>query len=242
MAVSYHDHPFRFFDLPLEIRNDIYTRMVYFDYYFDITLAPKGRLQHYIGRPSDHRAGIYNRYQEFISFFTISRQFRDEALPIFWHGNEFKISNSINFASKSELSEPLDRVETALSFIPLSGKMHIAKIRVRVLCTVFVKKPGGSQKNGEYDTDLGVTIEGLMNLMPNLQRLDISFFCEFERKDCPGLETTSAVWKGAAGSLLEFLHPMRFLEAIDPPQPFMHIGGSVACRPLRAAKEQGTRV
>ena len=43
MAVSYHDRPFRFFDLPREIRNDIYTRMTsFYDDFPMITLAPKG--------------------------------------------------------------------------------------------------------------------------------------------------------------------------------------------------------
>ena len=244
MAVSYHDRPFRFFDLPREIRNDIYTRMTsFYDDFSMITLGPKGRLPNYIGKPSDHRAGLYKRYQEFVSLFTISRQFRDEALPIFWQGNEFDVSfEEFNVASKPELPEPLDQVNTVLGFIPLSGKMYITRIRVRVLCTVFVKKPGGSQKNAEYDTDLGVTIEALLEMMPKLQRLDISFFCEFERKNYPGRETTTAVLEGAAGSLLEFLYPIQILEAIDPTPPMIDIGGNVAGRPVRAAKEQGTRV
>ena len=244
MAVSYHDRPFRFFDLPREIRNDIYTRMTsFYDDYPTITLAPKGRLRNSIGKPSDYRAGLYKRYREFVSLFTISRQFCDEALPIFWQGNEFSVSFvDINAASKPELSEPLDQVTTMLGFIPPSGKMYITRIRVRVLCTVFVKKPGGNQKNAEYDTDLGVTIEALLEMMPKLQRLDISFFCEFERKNYPGWETTTAVLEGAARSLLEFSYPIQILESIDMPKPMMSIGGSVAGRPVRAAKEQGTRV
>ena len=243
MAVSYHDRPFRFFDLPREIRNDIYTRITsFYDDFSMITLCPKGRLPNWMCKPSDHRAGLYKRYQDLVSLFTISRQFRDEALPIFWQVNDFDVSKEINVASKPELPKPLDQVNTELGFIPLSGKMHITRIRVRVLCTVFVKKPGGSQKNAEYDTDLGVTIRALLEMMPKLQRLDISFFCEFERKNYPGWETTTAVLEGAAGSLLEFLYPIQTLEAIDPPMPMKYIGGSVAGRPVRAAKEQGTRV
>ncbi len=92
MAVSYHDRPFRFFDLPREIRNDIYTRMTFFyDDFSMITLAPKGRLPNSIGKPSDYRAGLYKRYQEFVSLFTISRQFRDRPgsgqSPIFLSGS-----------------------------------------------------------------------------------------------------------------------------------------------------------
>ena len=131
--------------------------------------------------------------------------------------------------------------EDLLGFIPLSGKMYITRIRVCVLCTMFVKKPGGSQKNAEYDTDLGVTIEALLEMMPKLQRLDISFFCEFERKNYPGWETTTAVLEGTTGSLLEFLYPIQIHDFTDPPKPKMHIGGNVAGRPIRAAKEQGTR-
>ena len=114
MAVSYHDRPFRFFDLPREIRDDIYTRMTFFyDDFPMITLAPKGRLPNWIGKPSDHRAGLYKRYQEFVSLFTISRQFRDEALPIFWQGNDFDVPLPvINAASKPGLPEPPDQVNT----------------------------------------------------------------------------------------------------------------------------------
>ena len=241
MPVSYHDRPFRFFDLPREIRNDIHTRMTsFYDDSSMIVLVPKGRLPNWMGKPSDHRCGLYKRYQEFVSLFTISRQFRDEALPIFWQVNEFDVSfNIINAASKPELPEALDQVNAVLGFIPLSGKMYITRISVRALCTVFVKKPGGSQKNAEYDTDLGVTIEALLEMMPKLQRLDISFFCEFERDNYPGRETTTAVFEGAAGNHLEFLSSLQVLELKDP---LMNIGGSVAGRPVRAAKEQGTRV
>ena len=206
-----------------------------------ITLAPKGRLPNWIGEPSDHRAGLYKRYQEFVSLFTISRQFRDEALPIFWQGNDFDVSlPDINAASKPGLPEPLGQVNTVLGFIPPSGKMYITRIRLCVRCTVFVKKPGGSQK--EYDTDLGVTIEALLEMMPKLQRLDISFHCQIERKNYPGWATTTAVLEGAAGSLLEFLSTMKMYDCTDPPKPKIHIHGNVAGRPVRAAKEQGTRV
>ncbi|MCJ1273884.1 hypothetical protein MMC21_001677 [Puttea exsequens] len=139
MAVSVSDHnrPFRFFDLPREIRNDIYTRTMYFHDDRYIILAPKGRLPNYIWKPGDYRAGLYSRYQEFVSHFTILRQFRDEALPIFWRGNIFQVLEDVDLASTPELP---DRINTALGFIRLSGKMYIV---------VFVKKPGGSKKNGE---------------------------------------------------------------------------------------------
>ena len=119
--------------------------------------------------------------------------------------------------------------------------MYITRIRVCVLCTMFVKKPGSSQMNAEYDTDLGVTIEALLEMMPKLQMLDINFFCEFERKNYPGWETTTAVLEGAAQSLLDFLYPIQIHEFIDMPKPMMSIGGNVAGRPVRAAKEQRTR-
>ena len=198
-----------------------------------ITLAPKGRLPNWIGKPSDHRAGLYKRYQEFVSLFTISRQFRDEALPIFWQGNDFDVRlPDINSAPQPGLPE----VNTVLGFIPLSGKMYITRIRVSVRCTFFV------MKNAGYDTDLGITIEALLEMMPRLQRLDISFHCKIEEKNYPGWETTTAVLEGAAGSLLEFLSSMKIHDYTDPPNPKIHIWGNVVGRPVRAAKEQGTRV
>ena len=79
-------------------------------------------------------------------------------------------------------------------------------------------------------------------MMPNLQRLDISFSCSVKREDYPGWEKTDAVLKNAAGSLLEFLYPMRCFETYDEPKPIILIPGDVAGRPVRAAKEQETCV
>lgn len=240
MAVSDHSRPFRFFNLPREIRDDIYTCTMYFhDDFPCIILAPKGRVPSFYGEPSDHRAGLYKRYQEFVSLLTLSRQFRDEALPIFWQGNMFQVRKRINLASTPELQ---DWDDTVLGFIGPSGKMCIARISVPIDCTAFVTKPGGSEKNGEYVTDLGITIERLLEMMPNLQRLEISFGCNVKREDYPGWEKTDAVLKKAAGSLLEFLRPMQRIESSEPPKLVRYLMGGVAGRPIRALKEQETHV
>ena len=240
IAASNHDCPYGFFDLPREIRDDIYTRIMYYrsgrSY---ITLAPKGRVPMSIGEPSDHRARLYKDYQEFVNFLTISRQFRDEALPIFWRGNKFDVFSFFSLTSTPEL---VGNVDTALDFIASSGKINIASIKIHVLCTVFVEQPGGSKKNGEYDTDLGITIKGLLDMMPNLQRLDLTFSCSVEREDYPGEEKTDAVLQKAAGSLLEFVHDWDCYESSETPKLIIHLFGHVCSRPIRAPTEQETGV
>jgi len=238
VAVSTHNPPFRFFDLPREIRDGIYTRTMYFHDDSYIILVPKGKVPNYIGRPRDFRVRLYRRYQEFVSFFTISRQFCDEALPIFWQGNNFEVFGFISLASTPELP---DRAHTALDFVGLSGKMCIARISVEILYAVFVKKPGRGQKNSEYDTDLGITIKELLEMMPNLQRLDARLACSIHKNDYPGYEQTTTMLKKAAGSHLDFLSSVNFLEMQDEPKPVITLAGNVSGRPIRAAKEQGTR-
>ena len=122
------------------------------------------------------------------------------------------------------------------------GKIYIARISVPLLCTVFVKKPEGCKKNGEDDTDLGITIKGLLAMMPDLQLLDSTFKCSVEREDYPGEDKADAVLRNAAGSLREFLHPMQCLESSEPPKLVRTLFGNIAGRPVRAPKEQETRV
>ncbi|KAL8814894.1 MAG: hypothetical protein Q9191_008506, partial [Dirinaria sp. TL-2023a] len=240
MAASGNDRPYGFFDLPREIRDDIYTRIMSFHNVTSyITLAPKGKLPTYMCKPSDHRAGMYKQYQEFVNFFTISRHFRDEALPIFWQRNRFEISRSFSLISMPRL---LDKADTTLDYIGPSGKIHITSIEIHLLCTVFVKQPRGSKKNREFDTDLGITIKGLLDMMPNLQSLRLPFSCSVEREDYPGEDKTHAVLEEAAASLLDFLHPMECFESSDPPKLVIYLFGSVVGRPVRAPTDQETVV
>ena len=229
MTLPDHNRPFRFFDLPREIRDEIYTLYSYTELH--IPLGPKGTVSKYIGKPSDHRARLYKRYQECVSLFTISRQFRHEALPLFWQRNDFRLFGSFGDAS-------LNQAETAMDYIGRSGKRHIANVHVNISCTVSVRKPGGSEKNGEYDTDLGTTVKGVLDILPNLKRLEIDLSCHVDREQYPGVEITEAVLQKAAGDLLEFLHPMQCFESSEKPKLVIDLFGNVAGRPIRSPKEQ----
>ena len=230
MATSGHDRPYGFFDLPREIRDDVYSRtMSFHNDILTIILAPKGKLPHLPHKQSlDRRAGLYKQYREFVNLLTISRQFRAEALPIFWQGNSFRVSRFFSLTSTPEL---LEEADTALNFIGPSGKTHIAKLKIPLLCTVFVKQP-----RGEYDTDLGVTIKGLLDMMPSLQTLELPFWCSVKSKDYPGEEKTDAVLQKAAGSLLEFSRPVQCSESSEPPKLMTELFGNITGRPVHAPK------
>ena len=154
----------------------------------------------------------------------ISRRFREEVLNTFWGRDVFKVLGFISLASSSELP---DYVDTSLDFIGFSGRLRIARISVPVWCTVFGKKPGSSEEGHQYDTDLSITIQKQLELMPNLQRLHLNFTCSIQQgRYHLGLSELMDVMKKAAGTFLEFLYPIQWLGSLE---------GHVAGRPIRTA-------
>ncbi|KAK4695360.1 hypothetical protein P7C71_g2382, partial [Lecanoromycetidae sp. Uapishka_2] len=135
-----------------------------------------------------------------------------------------------------------DEVVTTLDFIGHPGKMCITRLYVPILCTVFVKKAEGSKKEGEHVTDLGITIKRLLDILPNLEMLDMSFWCSVKREDYPGEEKTGAVLEKALEGLLEFSWPMGCAQSSDPPKLVIGLFGRIHGRPLRTAKEQKTHI
>ena len=238
MNSSNHNRSFVFFDLPREIRDDIYRRIMHFhDREPSILLAPRGMVPSFLGKPSEYRAELYGRYQAFVTLLTVSRRFHNEALPVFWQINTFRVSRFFSLASSSELRH---QSYTSLNFIGASGLRNIANVRISVLCTVFIQSPHNNGRSSEYGTDLGTTIKGLLDMMPNLQRLDMQFTCKVERKDYPGEEKTHVVLEKAAGRLLEFVYPMQCFESSEPPKLTRTLLGNVTGRPIRALKKQET--
>ena len=240
MEASNKNRSLEFFKLPREIRDDIYSRIVLHQGdHPSIILAPRGGFAGWFGRPKETRTALYKQYQEFVSLFTVSRQFYDEALPIFWQQNTFSINRSFSLSSTFEASEDSD---TTINYIGPSGKLHIANVSINVLCTVFVERSESSEQKGEHATDLGVTIKGLLDMMPNLQSLDLQIDCKVKREEFPGEVETEVVLKKAAEALLESRSGLSCFQSTDPPKLVITLFGDIKGRPIREAREQAVGV
>ena len=219
-----------FFDLHWEIRDEIYSRAMYFPDDHFLCLAPRGMVPQNIGRPNA-RAERYRRYREIVSLFTVSRQFRDEVLPIFWKKNRFNIVQHINLAPADNLP---NWAGTAIDYIGPSGKMYLQMLKVPILCTLLVK-PG---KNPKYDADLGITLQTLLEMLPNLRELDLGYSCLIKTEDFIGYKETENVLSKAAEGLVDFLHPPQYSWAIENGKTHKIVYGRADARPLHARKQQ----
>lgn len=235
MAQLVHNRPLGFFDLPREIRDDIYTRMMCFpNDGTEIRLGRKGTIPNSLGQP-DRRARLYECYQEFVLLFTISHQFCNEALPIFWQENTFELSPSFSRAS-------FEQADTALNFIGPAARLYIARVSLRLYCTVFVRKTRCSQENEGYDTDLGTSIKGLLDILPNLQWLNLTLNCTVQTRIYPGEKETEDVLQKAAEGVLELLRPLECFQSSEKRKLEITVFGDVRGRPIRTSKVQDSSV
>ena len=207
-----------------------------------IELAPRGKLSYSCAnpKPSDHRKQVYKCFQKSVALFTISRRFHEEALPLFWQVNEFVIAGFVSLTASKGLSSFL---ATSLDYIGPSGKRYIASIRVVMLFSVCVKDPGSNNDVDGYDTDLGVTIGTLLDMMPNLQKLQIKFLCINKRElDYSHEEKIEDMLKEAVAGLLDFSDSWMYSLSLDHAQLDFKIIGGVTGRPIRAANRPKIKV